>query len=52
MSLRKLLGRLLVFAVMEFGALTGNHLTQEEIERLMNLMNRVKVVKVIKTESD
>jgi hypothetical protein len=51
-SIRKLLGRLLVFAVMEFGALAGNHITQEEIEKVMNMMHRVKVVKIVKTESD
>ena len=52
MSLRKLLGKLLVFAVLELGSLAGVAMPPEEIEKLMNVMNRVKVVKIVKKEED
>ncbi|HEX6083863.1 MAG TPA: hypothetical protein VF266_05015 [Thermoanaerobaculia bacterium] len=50
MSLRKLLGKLLIFGVLQFGALTGAAMTQEDIEKLMNLMHRTKVVHVVKKD--
>lgn len=52
MSLRKLLGKLLVLVTLEFGSLCGVSMTPEEIEKLMNVMHRVKIVKIVKTESD
>lgn len=52
MSLRKLLGKLLIFGVLQLGALTGAHMTQEDIEKLMNLMHRTKVVHVVKKEGE
>ena len=39
-------------AVLELGLLAGAHMTQEEIEKLLNIMNRVKVVQIKKTETD
>ena len=50
MSLRKTLGKLLIFAVLQVGALSGASMTQEDIEKLMNLMHRTKVVHVVKKE--
>ena len=50
MSLRKKLGKLLIFAVLQFGALSGLRATPEEIEKLMNVMNRVKIVKIVKKD--
>ena len=52
MSLRKLLGKLLIFAVLELGSLAGVGMPPEEIEKLMNIMHRTKVVQIRKTESD
>ena len=52
MSLRKLLGKIFMCAVLEFGLLAGAQMTQEEIEKLMNIMHRTKVVQIKKTESD
>lgn len=49
MSLRKLLGRLLIFGVLELGALAGVT-TPEEIEKITNLMHRTKVVQVVRKE--
>jgi hypothetical protein len=51
-SLRKMLGKLFIFAFLEIGALAGMPITPEQIEELMNLMNRTKVVQVLKTEND
>ncbi len=51
MSLKKLLGKLLLFGVLELGALSGS-MTPQQIEDLMNLMHRVEVVQVVKKERD
>lgn len=48
--MRKLLGRLLLFGVLELGALHGVKVSAEQIETLMEVMTRVKVVHVIKKE--
>ena len=45
--MRKLLGKLLFFAVLEMGALAGVPMSPEEIERLMEVMNRAEVVQVM-----
>ena len=50
MSLRKSLGKLLLFGLLEFAALAGVAMTQEQIEELMNLMHRTKVVQVVKKD--
>jgi hypothetical protein len=50
MSLRKTLARLLVFAVLEIGALAGVPMSPEEIEKLMNVMHRTKIEYVVKKD--
>lgn len=52
MSLRKILGKLLMLVSLQLGALCGVAMTPEEIEKLMNVMNRVKIVKIVRSESD
>jgi ribosomal protein L19E len=48
MSVRKALARLLIFSVLEFGALCGVPMSPEQIEKVMNVMTRTKIVHVIK----
>jgi hypothetical protein len=50
--MRKLLGKLLLFGVLEMGALCGVPMSPDQIEKLMEVMTRVKVVHVIKKERD
>ena len=50
MSLRKTLAKLLVFAVLQFGALAGVPMPPEEIEKLMNVMHRTKIEFVVKKD--
>ena len=50
MSLRKTLAKVLVFAVLQLGAVTGVPMTPEDIEKLMNVMHRTKIVRVQKKE--
>lgn len=50
MSLRKLLGRILIFGMLELGALAGVPMTPEDIEKIMNVMHRTKVVKIVKQD--
>lgn len=50
MSLRKTLGKMLVFSILHFGALAGVPMDPEKIERLMNVMNRTRIVQVLKKE--
>lgn len=50
MSFRKTLARLLIFGVLEIGALAGVPMSPEQIEKLMNVMHRTKVVHVIKKD--
>ena len=52
MSLRKLLGRVLLFGMLQIGALAGVKMTPEDIEQLMNVMRRTRVVHVVKRERD
>lgn len=52
MSFRKTLARLLIFAVLEIGALAGVPMSPEQIEKLMNVMHRTKIVHVIKKDRD
>jgi hypothetical protein len=51
-SLKKVLGKVLLFGVLEIGALAGVPMSPEQIERLMEVMNRVKIVRVIHKERD
>jgi hypothetical protein len=50
MSLRKILGRLLLLTVMELGSLAGVPMTQEQIEKLMRAMHATTVEQVVKKE--
>lgn len=50
MSLKRTLARLLVFAVLEVGALCGVPMSPEQIEKLMNVMHRTKVEHVVKKD--
>jgi hypothetical protein len=52
MSLKKLLGKLFLFAVLEAGALAGVPMTPQKIEELMEVMNRIKVVRVVHKEGE
>jgi hypothetical protein len=51
-SFRKTLARLLIFSVLEIGALAGVPMSPEQIEKLMNVMQRTTVVHVIKKDRD
>ena len=50
MSLKRTLARLLVFGVLELGALCGVPMSIEQIEKLMNIMHRTKVEHVVKKD--
>lgn len=52
MSLRTLLGKILLFCVLEIGALCGVPMTPEKIKRLMEVMNQTQIVQMIDKESD
>jgi hypothetical protein len=49
-SLRKILGKVLLFGMLEVGALAGVPMTPEDIEKIMNVMHSTKVVQVKKSE--
>lgn len=44
MSLKHLLGKILVYGVLEIGALCGVPMSPEKIEALMNIHNRTVIV--------
>ncbi len=50
MSIRKLLGRIFLFGMLELGALAGVPMTAEDIEKIMEVMNRTKVEHVVRNE--
>ena len=50
MSIRRLLGRILVATVLEVGVLAGVRITPEEVEKIMQVMHRTKVEYVVKNE--
>ena len=52
MSLKKTLGKVLLFAFLQVGALSGVPMSPQQIEELMEVMNRVQVVQVVKKERD
>lgn len=52
MSLRKILGKILLAGLLQLGALAGVKVTPEEIEKLMNIMHRTKVVHILKQDDD
>jgi hypothetical protein len=52
MSLKKVLGKVLLFGVLQVGALAGVPMPPEKIEEIMEMMNRVQVVRVIHKERE
>ena len=50
MSFKKTLAKILVLAILNFGALAGVPMSPEEIEKLMNVMHRTKVEHVVKKD--
>jgi hypothetical protein len=50
MSFKKTLANVLLFGVLQLGALTGVQMTPEEIEKVMNVMHRTKVVQIVKKD--
>ena len=52
MSLKKFLGKVLLFGFLQIGALSGVPMSPQQIEDLMEVMNRVQVVQVVKKERD
>jgi hypothetical protein len=50
MSLRLRLAKLLLFGVLEIGAVMGVPMTPQKIEELLNIMNRIVVQRVVKKE--
>ncbi|HEV7237786.1 MAG TPA: hypothetical protein VGQ36_00980 [Thermoanaerobaculia bacterium] len=52
MSLRKVLGRILLACMLQMGALAGVKMTPEEIEKVMNIMHRTKVVHILKQDDE
>ena len=50
MSLRKALGKLLLFGVIEIGVYFGVPIRREDIEKLLEVMNRTRIVQIKKTE--
>jgi len=52
MSFRKTLAKILVFAVLQVGALAGVPMRPDEIEKLMNVMSQTKIEYVVKTDEE
>ncbi|HET7704480.1 MAG TPA: hypothetical protein VFM36_00195 [Thermoanaerobaculia bacterium] len=52
MSIKKTLAQLLVFAILEVGALGGVPMNPEKIRRLMQVMHDTKAEYVVKNETD
>jgi hypothetical protein len=52
MSVKSVLGKALLFGMLQIGALAGVPMTPQEIEELMEVMNRVQVVQVIHKERE
>jgi len=50
MSLRKTLAKVLLFGVLQMGALAGVPMSPEQIEKVMNAMNRPKIVQTMKKD--
>jgi hypothetical protein len=50
MSLKSVLGKVLLFGVLQLGALAGVAMTPQKIEELMEVMNRVQVTRVVHKE--
>ena len=52
MSLRKRLAKILLFAVLEIGAVIGVPMDPRKIEELLNLMNRTEIVRTVDQHDD
>ena len=52
MSLKKTLGKVLLFGMLQVGVLAGLPMTPKQIEEIMEVMNRVQVVRVIHKERE
>lgn len=52
MSLKNRLAKILVYAVLELGALCGVPMRPDQIEKIMKLMDRAVVTDVLKNEDD
>jgi len=50
MSLKRTLARLLVFGILQFGALAGVPMDPQKIEQLMNVMHRTRIEHVVKKD--
>jgi hypothetical protein len=50
MSVKKSLGKVLILAVLNFGAVLGVPINPEEIEKLMNVMHRTQIEFVVKKD--
>jgi len=50
-SLKKILAQLLVYAVLEVGAIGGVPMTPDKIREILQMMNRARAEHVVKTES-
>ncbi len=50
MSLKRTLAKLLVFGILQFGAVVGVPMDPEKIEKLMNVMHRTRIEHVIKKD--
>ena len=48
--MRKLLAKLLVLIVLDFGVICGVPVDPEKIKRLMEVMTRTEIVRVVKKE--
>jgi hypothetical protein len=49
-SLKRWLGKILLLAVLEFGAVCGVPMDPEKIENIMNMMARTRVEYVVKKD--
>jgi len=45
-SLKKILGNVLLIGLLQVGALSGVKMTPEDIEKIMNAMHRTQVVQI------
>jgi hypothetical protein len=52
MTLRKVLGRILLAGLLHIAMFGGVKMTPEEIEKVMNIMHRTKVVHIMKREGE
>jgi alkylated DNA nucleotide flippase Atl1 len=51
-QLKEVIGQLLVYGVLELGALCGVPMNPRKIEEIMQMTNRAKVEHVVRSETD